>query len=77
MVIERSWSWGVEVRTLRDDIQLWWGNALRFATEREAEDYAAACFLDTEHANRWRVFPSLMQPNASWHEGAGSRLQRQ
>jgi len=60
-------SWGVEVHTLLDDHQIWYGNALRFASEREALDYAAFYFRSTDNANAWRVFPSQLDANATWH----------
>ena len=61
-------SWKPEVQT--DDSGKWYGNALRFATEKEAYDNASALCGRWMMVREFRAAPSMDRVNYAWVDGA-------
>jgi len=57
-------SWKAEIQVAGDP--KWYDNAVRFATKREAEQYAEDLYQRWTTAKNWRVSKADEQVNASW-----------
>jgi len=58
---ETATSWAPQV--IADSTGTWSGNALRFASENEAIEWAQGLFMRWTAVREWRVVPSNDEPN--------------